>query len=195
MNVELTTPLSEETVKKLNVGDVVYISGTIFGIRDATHRKMMDEGVPLPVSFENQVVFHTAPSVKEINGKYEVISTGPTTSTRVEKYIPEMLRRFHIRGIMGKGGLYQKETMEAMQIYPCVYLGMIGGAAALTTVAIKEVEEVYWKDLFPECIWQLRVERMGPMIVGIDTAGNNLYLDVKKNSQSRIDEILGTPSS
>ena len=93
---------------------------------------------------------------------------------------------------MGKGGLYQNETMKAMHDYPCVYLGMIGGAVALTTIAIKAVEGVYWKDLFPECIWKLRVENLGPMIVGIDTSGNNLYLDVKKNSQSRIEGILGT---
>ena len=74
LNYELTTPLTEDVVKKLKVGDVVSISGIVFGIRDATHRKMMDEGVPLPVSLENQVVFHTAPSVKEVNGEYEVVS-------------------------------------------------------------------------------------------------------------------------
>ena len=189
-SLELSTPLRKEDVKKLRVGDLVYLSGIVFGIRDATHRRMMEEKVELPVSFEDQVVFHTAPSVTEVDGRYDVISAGPTTSARVEKYIPEMLRRFQIRGIMGKGGLYRQETMDAMQEHACVYLGMIGGAAALTTASIKGVEGVYWKDLFPECIWKLRVDRVGPMVVGLDSYGKNLYLDIQKTSQSKVDGIL-----
>jgi tartrate/fumarate subfamily iron-sulfur-dependent hydro-lyase beta chain len=167
------------------------MSGIIYGIRDATHRRLMDEGVEPPVSFEDQVVFHTAPSVSEVDGHYTVISTGPTTSARVENYIPAMLRKFHIRAIMGKGGLYRQETMDAMRENSCVYLGMVGGTAALTTAAITAVEGVYWKDLFPECIWKLRVERLGPMIVGLDAHGQNLYTEVQKSSQFKIDSILG----
>ncbi len=191
MNYDLSTPLRSADVANLNAGDLVYISGIIYGIRDATHRRLMDEGVEPPVSFEDQVVFHTAPSVKEVDGQYTVISTGPTTSARVENYIPEMLRRFHIRAIMGKGGFYKQATMDAMREHTCVYLGMVGGAAALTTAAIRAVEGVYWKDLFPECIWKLRVERLGPMIVGLDSHGKNLYVDVQKSSQAKVDAILG----
>ena len=192
MNYDLSTPLRGSDVTKLKVGDLVYISGIVYGMRDATHRRLMDEGVEPPVSFEDQVVFHTAPSVTEVDGHYTVISAGPTTSARVENYIPEMLRKFHIRGIMGKGGLYKQETMDAMREHSCVYLGMVGGAAALTTASIRAVEGVYWKDLFPECIWKLRVERVGPMIVGLDSHGKNLYMDVQKISQAKVDAILGS---
>jgi len=175
--IRLTTPLTEETVRGLRAGDVVYLDGIIFGIRDATQRRIFDEGVEPPEDLRNHVCLHTAPNARKVGGRYEKICIGTTTSKRMERYTPLLIERYGVRGIIGKGGLGEG-SLKAMGKFGAVYLAIVGGAAALQTTQIEEIEAVHWEDLFPECLWRFRVKGLGPLIVAMDSHGRNLYEEV-----------------
>jgi len=185
----LTTPLREDDVRKLNVRDIVYLSGRIYGIRDATQRRIFKEHVPPPVGFRRYPCLHTAPNVRKVGDRYLKICIGTTTSARMEEYTPKLIGEYGVSAIIGKGGLL-KDSLKAMQEYGAVYLAVTGGAAALQTTQIEEIENTYWEDLFPECIWQLRAKNLGPLIVAMDSHGESLYLKVKKRAQRRLPRIL-----
>jgi len=181
----LTTPLSAEVVRALRVRDVVRLDGVIFGIRDATQRRMFDERVEAPVSFAGQVCLHTAPNARKVGDKWEKISIGTTTSTRMEAYSPALIESCGCRAIIGKGGLLEG-SLAAMRQCGCAYLAVTGGAAALETTQIVDIEAVFWEDLFPECIWQFRVKDFGPLIVAMDAHGASLYADVRARARERL---------
>jgi len=189
MEYRLETPVNEQEVRKLRIGDVVYINGRIIGIRDATQRRIFDEGADPPISLENQIVLHTAPNAKKEGGRWKKICIGTTTSTRMEKYSPMLIEKYGIRGIIGKGGLL-KESLNAMKKFGAIYLSIVGGAAALETTQIEEIEEVYWEDLFPECLWVFRVRDFGPLVVSMDSHGNSIYERVISNARLKLPEIL-----
>ena len=175
---DLTPPLDEPTVRRLKAGDTVSLTGTVFGIRDATQRRMFDEGIAPPVDLSGAVCLHTAPNVKKEGDRYVPICVGTTTSTRMERFTPPLLERYGVRAIIGKGGLLDASS-QAMQRFGGCYLAIVGGAAALETTQIEAIEDVYWEDLMPECIWQFRVRGLGPLTVAIDSHGANLYADVR----------------
>ncbi len=178
-------------MRTLHAGDTVFISGPLFGIRDATQIRIFDKGIPPPADLAGHFVIHTAPNVKKLpNGRYEKICIGTTTSTRMERFSPPLISRYGVRGIIGKGGLLESST-AAMAEHGACYLSIVGGAAALETTQIEEIEEVYWEDLLPECLWKFRVRDFGPLLVSIDSHRRNLYLDVKAAARTRLDEILG----
>jgi len=182
----LKTPLSEADVRKLRLEDTVTINGTIFGIRDATQIRIFDEGVAPPADLTGSVCLHTAPGVRKLpNGKYEKMSIGTTTSTRMDRFVPGLLETYGVRAIVGKGGLLEG-SVQAMQRLGGVYLAIVGGAAALETMQIEEIEEVWWEDLMPECLWKFRVKNFGPLIVAIDSHGNSLYRRVQEQVGARI---------
>jgi L(+)-tartrate dehydratase beta subunit len=182
----LATPLSEADVRKLRLEDTVTINGTIFGIRDATQIRIFDEGVAPPADLTGSVCLHTAPGVRRLpNGKYEKMSIGTTTSTRMDRFVPGLLETYGVRAIVGKGGLLEG-SVQAMQRLGGVYLAIVGGAAALETMQIEEIEEVWWEDLMPECLWKFRVKNFGPVIVAIDSHGNSLYRRVQEQVGARI---------
>lgn len=184
--IRLQTPLSESDVRALKLEDTVYIDGHIFGIRDATQIRIFDEGVPPPTDLTGAVCIHTAPGVKKLpNGKFEKVCIGTTTSTRMNRFYPGLIKQYGVRAMVGKGGFLQ-DTVDKMQEYGGVYLAIVGGAAALETVQIEEIEEVWWEDLMPECLWKFRVKDFGPLIVAIDAHGNSLYRDVKAQAAERI---------
>ena len=184
--VRLQTPLTEETVRKLRLEDAVYIDGHIYGIRDATQIRIFDEGVPPPTDLTGAVCLHTAPGVRKLpDGRYEKISIGTTTSTRMNRFFPGLIREYGVRAMIGKGGFLQ-DTVDAMKQHGGVYLAIVGGAAALETEQIEEIEQVWWEDLMPECLWKFRVKNFGPLIVAIDAHGNSLYKDVKAAAAERI---------
>jgi len=185
--IQLTPPLSEDDAKKLRVGDTVYLDGIIYGIRDATQRRMFDEGVEPPEDLAGHICLHTAPNAKKVGDKYEKISIGTTTSTRMERYTPLLIERHGVRGIIGKGGLLEG-SLRAMQEFGAVYLAIVGGAAALETTQIEEIEAVYWEDLFPECLWRFRVKDFGPLIVAMDSHGANLYQEVEDRARAVLRE-------
>jgi L(+)-tartrate dehydratase beta subunit len=182
----LQTPLTEDVIRKLQLEDTVYIDGHIYGIRDATQIRIFDEGVPPPTDLTGAVCLHTAPGVRKLpNGKYEKISIGTTTSTRMNRFYPGLIKQYGVRAMVGKGGFLQ-DTVEAMKQYGGVYLAIVGGAAALETLQIEEIEAVWWEDLMPECLWKFRVKAFGPLIVAIDAHGNSLYKSVKDQAAERI---------
>ena len=184
--ITLQTPLSESDVRKLALEDTVYINGHIFGIRDATQIRIFDEKIPPPTDLTGSVCLHTAPGVKKLpNGKYEKICIGTTTSTRMNRFYPGLIKEYGVRAMVGKGGFLQ-DTVDKMKEYGGVYLAIVGGAAALETLQIEEIEEVWWEDLMPECLWKFRVKNFGPLIVAIDAHGNSLYKDVKAQAAQRI---------
>jgi L(+)-tartrate dehydratase beta subunit len=182
----LQTPLTEADVRKLRLEDTVFIDGHIYGIRDATQIRIFDEGVPPPTDLTGAVCLHTAPGVKKLpNGRYEKICIGTTTSTRMNRFYPGLIKQYGVRAMVGKGGFLQ-DTVDAMKVHGGVYFAIVGGAAALETLQIEEIEEVWWEDLMPECLWKFRVKNFGPLIVAIDAHGNSLYKDIKAQAAERI---------
>jgi L(+)-tartrate dehydratase beta subunit len=184
--ITLKTPLTEQVIRSLKLEDTVYLNGHIFGLRDATQIRIFDEGVPPPTDLTGAVCLHTAPGVKKLpSGKYEKICIGTTTSTRMNRFYPGLIRDYGVRAMIGKGGFLQ-DTVDAMKQFGGVYLAIVGGAAALQTMQIEEIEQVWWEDLMPECLWKFRVKSFGPLIVAIDAHGNSLYKTVKQDAAARI---------
>lgn len=182
----LRAPFDESTMRRLQLEDRVYLDGTLFGIRDATQHRIFDEGIAPPADLTGAVCIHTAPGVrKRPDGTYEKISIGTTTSPRMDRFVPGLLRQYGVRAIVGKGGLLQP-SVEAMQSFGAVYLAIVGGAAALETLQIEEIEQVWWEDLMPECLWKFRVRDFGPLIVAIDAHGNSLYKKVQDQAAAKI---------
>ena len=185
----LQTPLSEADVRALHLRDTVYLTGRVYGIRDATQRRMFDEGVAPPVSLAGYPCLHTAPNVKKVDGRYVKVCIGTTTSTRMERFSPLLIERYGVRAVMGKAGLLG-DSLEAMERYGAVYLAAVGGAAALQTTQIEEIEAVYWEDLFPECLWQFRVKELGPLTVAMSAHRASLYADVAQEAAARLPDII-----
>jgi L(+)-tartrate dehydratase beta subunit len=184
--ITLQTPLTEADVRKLNLEDTVYINGHIYGIRDATQIRIFDQGIAPPTDLTGAVCLHTAPGVRKLpNGKYEKICIGTTTSTRMNRFYPGLMGQYGVRAMVGKGG-FLPDTIEKMKEYGGVYLAIVGGAAALETLQIEEIEEVWWEDLMPECLWKFRVKNFGPLIVAIDAHGNSIYSRVKQNAAEKM---------
>jgi L(+)-tartrate dehydratase beta subunit len=184
----LTTPLSEEAVRQLKVRDTVTVNGNIFGIRDATQIRMFDQAQVPPVDLRGAICLHTAPSLKKVGNRWEKICVGTTTSIRMERFTPPLIEKYGVRAIVGKAGLLEG-SLGAMGKFGACYLAIVGGAAALETKQIEEVEEVYWEDLHPEAIYQFRVKDFGPLIVAMDSHGNHLYFEVERKARQKLPDL------
>jgi L(+)-tartrate dehydratase beta subunit len=184
----LQTPFSETDIRQLHVGDIVYFDGTLFGIRDLTQIYMFDQGHEPPVSLEGMPCIHTAPSLRKTDGKWEKICVGTTTSTRMDRFTPDLIGKYGVRAVIGKGGLLEG-SLKAMSKHGAVYLAIVGGAAALETKQIEEVEEVYWEHLHPEALYKFRVKDFGPLTVAMDSHGRNLYAEVKERGKQKLPQI------
>ncbi len=192
----LQTPLTEEAVRKLRVRDTVVLNGTIFGIRDLTQIRIFDQKMDPPVSLKGGVCLHTAPSLKKVGDRWEAICVGTTTSGRMDRFTPGLMEKYGVRAIIGKGGQYQA-SLEAMKKFGGCYLAIVGGAAAVETNQIVEVEKVYWEDIHPEALYQFKVKDFGPLIVAMDSHGNHLYSDVRAEAEKKLPGIykkLGIPA-
>ncbi|MCR8433275.1 MAG: FumA C-terminus/TtdB family hydratase beta subunit [Crenarchaeota archaeon] len=190
----LKTPLSEEDVRKLKVGDIVYISGKIFAARDAAHKKILEllkKGERLPFDPQGLLVYHVGPVVKKVGDKWQVVAAGPTTSARMEIMEAEFIEMTGIRGVIGKGGMFERTT-EAMRKFGAFYGAFVGGAALLAAKAIEDVEDVFWLEELgvPEAVWLFKVRDFGPLIVAIDSHGNNLYMDVINKAKVQLEVLL-----
>jgi L(+)-tartrate dehydratase beta subunit len=187
---EITFPTDEETVRGLHAGDTVTIQGHITGIRDATQIRIFDKGQEPPFPLTGAALLHTAPNVrKRDDGSYEPMCIGTTTSARMSRFTEGLIRDHGARAIIGKGGLLP-EALEPLQTYGGVYFAIVGGAAALETTQIEEIERVEWEDLMPECLWLFRVRDFGPLIVGMDSHGESLYENVQVEARRRLTESL-----
>ena len=190
--IQLTTPISEATIRSLKVGDAVEITGTLFTGRDAVH-KFLHEGGKLPpeVKFRDGVLYHCGPVViKDDQGQWKVVAAGPTTSAREEPYQGHIIKEFGLRGVIGKGGMGER-TLSACKEAGCVYLHAIGGAAQVLAECVKSVRGVYLMEEFgaPEAIWEFAVERF-PVVVTMDSHGNSLHKEIFAKSQAALAERL-----
>ena len=176
----LETPLSEKTVRSLKLGDVVYVSGSIITGRDEMHLRALESRDKAADRIKNAVIFHCGPIVTGGDGKWEIIAAGPTTSARMNSTAPEIIRRYNVRALIGKGGM-SEGTSRAMADTGCVYLAATGGAAVSLAGSLT-AEGVEWADLgMAEAMWLLMAERLGPLIVAMDSKGNSLYENVRKD--------------
>jgi fumarate hydratase class I len=175
--VVLSAPLSEETVRSLKVGDVVLVRGEMYTGRDAVHAYLMKN--PPPVDLNGAVLYHCGPVMLQQDGKWTVKAAGPTTSIREEPYQADVIGRYGVRAVIGKGGMGPK-TLAALKECGAVYLNAIGGAAQYYARTVREVHGVHLIDFgIPEAMWHLRVEGF-PAIVTMDAHGNSLHAEVEK---------------
>ncbi|WP_337496796.1 Fe-S-containing hydro-lyase [Clostridium sp.] len=181
MDRTITAPIDRETLKSLHAGDYVYISGTIYTARDAAHKRMietLDEGRELPLDLKDNVIYYMGPSPAR-EGR-PIGSAGPTTASRMDKYTPRLLD-LGMGAMIGKGKRSQA-VIDAIVRNGAVYFAAVGGAGAILSKCIKESEVIAYDDLGTEAIRKLTVENM-PMIVVIDSKGNNLYETAVKEYQ------------
>ncbi len=177
--VPLRTPLTEEQVRALKVGDIVLISGKVFTGRDAVHAHLMKHEPP--VDLNGSVLYHCGPVVVKEGDRWRVTAAGPTTSIREEPYQADIIKRYGVRAVVGKGGMGGK-TLAALQEAGAVYLNAIGGAAQFYARAIQGVDDVSLLEFgTPEAMWHLTVKDF-PAIVTMDAHGNSLHKDVEQSS-------------
>jgi fumarate hydratase subunit beta len=190
--VKLKTPLTEECVRSLKVGDKVTLDGVLYTGRDEVHVRALEyakEGRKLPFDLRGGALYHCGPIVKKDGGKWRVVAAGPTTSSRMDSMEPEFIRHFGVRAIVGKGGMSQA-TVEAMREHGCVYLAFTGGAAVLAAERITDVKGVEWLDLgMAEAMWALEVKEFGPLIVAIDAHGDSLYKRVDEEVAANLPNV------
>jgi L(+)-tartrate dehydratase beta subunit len=176
--IVLQTPISDADIESLSIGDIIYLDGHLVTARDDVHHRLLKQDRDLPVDLAGKAIFHAGPIMKKIQekpGRYEVVSIGPTTSMRMEAYEEEFIRRTGVKLIVGKGGM-GPQTTEGCRIYKAIHAVFPGGCAVLAATCVEDVESVEWLDLgMPEAMWVLRVKEFGPLIVSIDTKGNNLF--------------------
>lgn len=204
--IDLTIPISEETIRALRAGDEVWLSGVIVTGRDAAHEYMIDTLIRPATVPEGErqlcqelrrllnggVIYHCGPVVRELDGgRWEFVAAGPTTSIREEMYEPDVIAYFGLRGVIGKGGM-GAETLRACETHGAVYFHAVGGAASLIAEAIQEVLAVYKRDVFgtPEAFWVIRVERF-PVVVTMDSHGRSLHDEVENASKRALDSLVG----
>ncbi|WP_196000993.1 Fe-S-containing hydro-lyase [Clostridium sp. 1001271B_151109_B4] len=178
MEKKIVTPLTEEITKTLAAGDSVLLSGIVYTARDAAHGRLinlLDEGKDLPLNINGEIIYYVGPTPEKPG---EVIgSAGPTTSYRMDSYAPRLLD-LGLKGMIGKGAR-SEEVINSIKRNKAIYFGAIGGAGALISKCIKSSEVIAYDDLGAEAIRRLEVKDM-PLVVIIDTEGNNLYEIGKK---------------
>jgi fumarate hydratase subunit beta len=191
----LKTPIREEGVRRLTVGDVVYVTGTLFTARDAAHKRIVQflhEGREIPMVFDGLPLYHCGPLVKKTDGEWTVLAAGPTTSMRMEAFEDEVIRNLGVRLVIGKGGMGEK-TSRAMKEHGAVYGAFTGGAAVLASRLVKRVKNVEWLDLgMAEAVWTFEVDKFGPLIVCMDSRGNNLYAKVRTEAEKNKPKIISS---
>jgi tartrate/fumarate subfamily iron-sulfur-dependent hydro-lyase beta chain len=185
----LEAPFTEEKIRRLRVGDKVEITGMIYTGRDAVHKYLHEGGQP-PVDLTDAIIYHCGPVVVQESGKWVVKAAGPTTSIREEPYQGDLMRKFKIRAVIGKGGMGAR-TLAACNEVGGVYLHAIGGAAQVLAERVVEVPRVHFMEKFgsPEAIWEFRVERF-PAVVTMDSHGQSLHEQVLTHSEAMLKELL-----
>lgn len=192
---DLTLPMSREDIEKLSTGDIVFLTGEIFTTAGMpTHDRLLGclDGVePLPFEFEGKTLFHLGSLLEEgEDGKTNIRYMNPTTSTRFNPHMPRLIPGLGLRMTGGKGGL-NAECAAVMAKSGCVYLSFLGGGAPIITAAIRKVIAVGWPEMISHYrIVNLEVERLGPLIVGIDAHGASVYDATKMAALERRDDIL-----
>ena len=181
----LTTPVSAEDLKDIHIGDVVYLNGDLTTCRDVAHRR------PLPVDVKDAAIFHAGPIIRPLeNDKFEMVSVGPTTSMRMEKFEYEFVQKSGVRVIVGKGGM-GPNTERACKEFGAIHCVFPAGNAVVAATEVEEIVEAQWRDLgMPETLWHCHVKEFGPLIVSIDAEGRNLFEENKVIFNQRKDKAV-----
>lgn len=203
---ELETPISEEAILALHVGDTVYLSGVIVTGRDAAHKYMVENFIRAEAAPEEErvlyeelrrllkggIIYHCGPVVRQRqDGRWEFVAAGPTTSIREEPYEADVIAHFGLRGVIGKGGMGPR-TLQACREHGAAYFHAVGGAASLIADAVKEVMAVYKKEEFgvPEAFWVVRA-RDFPVVVTMDSHGHSIHDEVERLSKQELERLIG----
>ena len=180
--VVLQTPIKDADLENIKAGDIIYLTGYITTCRDVAHRRLIEEKRPLPVDLKGGAIFHAGPIVRPIKGqkdKYEMVSVGPTTSMRMEKFEKEFIKQTGVKLNVGKGGMGQG-TVEGCEQYKALHCVFPAGCAVVAAATVEKIVDAQWMDLgMPETLWTSKVTEFGPLIVSIDTHGNNLFEQYK----------------
>lgn len=184
----LVTPITDEDLKDIHPGDIIYVTGELTACRDAAHKRVTEDRIDFPVDMQGGVLFHAGPIARKLDdGRYEIVSVGPTTSMRMEKYEYDFVRVTGTRVIIGKGGM-KDNTVRACREFGAIHCVTPAGCAVTGASAVEEVLKAEWLDLgMPEAVWNCKVREFGPLIVTIDTYGNNYFKD-KAEEYTRIKE-------
>ena len=191
----LPMPITPDAARELRVGDTVTLERTLYGIRDATLIHMFDRDRRTRLDLDGHAVIHTAPNVHRVPVSpeapvgYAPFCIGTTTSMRMERFTRALMEREGVRIIVGKGGM-GPDTSKAFADLGGAYLAIVGGAAALETTWIEEIEDVDLDDLHPESLWRFRIRGFGPLLVGMDSHGGSLFADVQRDVAGRRDAVL-----
>jgi L(+)-tartrate dehydratase beta subunit len=192
---DFSMPISEGQARALRVQDTVTLSGTLFGIRDATQIHLFDRGRRTRFDMNGHAVIHTAPNVRKVEKDarnptgYAPLCIGTTTSDRMERFTRPLMQQYGVRLVIGKGGL-REDSLKAFGDLGGAYLAIIGGTAALETTWIEAIEDVDLDDLNPESLWKFRVREFGPLLVAMDSDGASLYAAVNNAARGRRAEAL-----
>ena len=187
----LTTPIKAEDLEDINVGDIVYLNGYITTCRDVAHRRLIEEGRKLPVDLDGGAIFHAGPIIRPLGEEqYEMVSVGPTTSMRMEKFEEEFIKETGVKLIVGKGGMGEG-TMRGCRDYKALHAVFPAGCAVVAATCVEKIESTNWKDLgMPETLWTCKVKEFGPLIISIDTHGRNLFEENKVKFNEKKEEAI-----
>lgn len=188
----LTTPITYDDIKDLRIGDTIYLTGDLATCRDAGHKRLIDEGrMPEKYEFRDGAIFHAGPIVgKNEKGEDYMVSIGPTTSRRMEPLEAAFIEKTGVRLIIGKGGM-MTDTAEACREFGAIHCAFPGGCAVVAAQEVEKVTGAEWLDFgMPEALWIMKVKEFGPLVVSIDTEGNNLFEDNVKKYRQRMEEAL-----
>lgn len=187
--ISVHLPFTPDDVRRFQVGDSLLLSGTVFTARDAVHHYLAEGNEP-PCDLRGAVLYHCGPVVVREGDRWRVTAAGPTTSIREEPYMADIIGRFGIRGIIGKGGMGAR-TLEACRTCGCLYLHAVGGAAQVLASRIRAVKAVYLAERFgmPEALWEFDVADF-PVTVTMDAHGHNLHARVCAESAVRLKTLL-----
>ena len=208
----ISTPVSAADIASLHIGDVFYLDGEMVTGRDSVHARVVIDGQKLPADIKDKVIMHAGPIVRVHDEdhsapaasstsdaphtvSYEMISIGPTTSMRMERFEYEFIQETGARIIIGKGGMKER-TSEACKQFGAVHCVLPAGNAVIGAACVEEITAVHWLDLgMPEAVWCCRVKELGPLIVTIDSEGRNYFEEKKRLYEQRKEEQIREISS
>jgi len=191
----LTTPVKPEDIEGMRIGDLFYLNGYIVTCRDVAHRRLVEDKRPLPVDIRAGAIYHAGPIIRPLgNDKFEMVSIGATTSMRMEKFEYEFVKQTGVRIIVGKGGMGEG-TRKACMEFKALHVVYPAGCAVCAATQVEEIEQAEWRDLgMPETLWVCRIKEFGPLVVSIDTHGNNLFEENKVIFNKRKEEVYSSIS-
>jgi L(+)-tartrate dehydratase beta subunit len=192
----LTTPVKAEDLEEIRAGDIIYLNGHIVTYRDAAHRRLVEGKRPLPVDIRGGAIYHAGPIVRPLgDDKFQMVSIGATTSMRMEKFEYEFVKQTGVRIIVGKGGM-KEGAMKACAEFKALHVVYPAGCAVCPATQVEEIEQAEWRDLgMPETLWVCRIREFGPLVVSIDTCGNNLFEQNKIIFNRRKEEVYSEIAS